>query len=361
MDRLNSWHCRIALFANPRMAQRLLSQKILARLHLRSLGCDQLRSLTVTDSAFFVLERPLPSVTPRALTSEARGELWIPRLSELWNYLSTYPRLGTKLRASWGLQWNYNQTLARSRTPRPGFCKGAHNARGSKQFVALQADYLDYRPEFVRRGYGQPWDRFKIIMSAGRRGRGAWRITASVDTDGLLYSQQFYGLWPVGFESEDELFALTAVLNGPLASAYIATHSPESRLRKSAVERIPIPRTLPLNISSLVKKYVASCAVAEPLIDADAVQDALTRIDAGVLEAYDLPPRLEREMLETFRASLRPTVHDWSHWLPEGFRPFIPLHEFVSGQYRQATGNWLSASIEPWPEREAAAIREILG
>src|ERR1700730_3652744 len=248
----------------------------------------------------------------RAVTDEPTRELWIPRLAELWEYLGGYPSLGTKVSASWGLQWTYPQSEAFSNTPRPGFCRGIHNARGSRQFVPSQPVYLDYRPEFVRRGYGQPWDHHKLIMSAGRRGRGAWRISAAVDTSGLLYSQQFYGLWPILSGGEEELLALAATLNGPLPSAYIATHSPESRLRKHAVERIPIPRSLPLHVAPLVSEYIARCHVGDGLFDVGMLNNLLMRIDAAVLEAYELPPRLEREMLETFRTSTRPTMHGWS-------------------------------------------------
>ena len=68
-------------------------------------------------------------------------------------------------------------------------------------------------------------------MNEGRLSRGPWRIGAALDTQRLLYSQQFFGLWPVATLTEKELFALLAILNGPLANAFIALHSPAKGIR----------------------------------------------------------------------------------------------------------------------------------
>jgi hypothetical protein len=86
----------------------------------------------------------------------------------------------------------------------------------------------------------------------------------------------------------------------------------------------------------------------------------LTRIDAAVLEAYDLPPRVERELLEFFRHEERPVAHAWKHWLPDRFEPFIPLHEFVSEQYQKATQPWIQEVFKPLPPEEVEALREYM-
>lgn len=296
----------------------------------------------------------------RAATDEPEGDLWLPRLKALWDYLERYPRLEAKLRPSRGLEWTYNQRKAYSLEPRQGFRRGVRNVQGSKQFVPDQPVYLDYRRECVRRGYGQPWDQPKLIVSASRRGRSGWRASAALDTKGLLFSQQFYGLWPVNDASQDELLAFCAVLNGPLASAYLATQSPEERYRKSAVGSIPLPPCVPVGVAELVSEYISKIAAAAPLQDGNAANDILMRIDAAILAAYDLPPRLEHELLEFFRGSVRPTVHEWRHWFPPNFESFIPLHRYLSDEYRVATSGWVLDVFKPLPEAEAAALREFL-
>ena len=296
----------------------------------------------------------------RAAGDEPTGDLWLPRLKALWDYLEPYPRLETKLRASRGLEWTYDQRNAYSLEPRPGFQEGLHKVRGSAQFIPARTVYLDYRREFVRRGYGQPWAQPKLIVSAGRRGRGGWRISAFLDAKGLLFSQQFYGMWPVKPASLDEWLTLCAVLNGPLASAYLATQAPEKGHRILAVERIPIPRNLPIGVAELVSEYISKATTADLLQDEKAMKTTLERIDAAVLAAYNLPPRFERELLEFFRGSERPTVHNWAHWFPEHFAPFIPLQEYLSDEYKTATRPWIQEVFTPLPPEDAAALLRVL-
>lgn len=297
-------------------------------------------------------------VLTRPIADEPTGDLWIPPLPELWRYLETYRRLGETLKPTWGLQWTYNQTEAFSEKRQPGFRKGLHGARRLRQFVRNKPVWLDYREEFVRRGYGQEWDRPKLIVNEARLSRGPWRIAAALDADGLLYSQQFFGLWPTTPLSERDLLALSAVINGPLANAFIAVRSPAKGIRATAVAEIPIPRSLPGQLGSLVEQYV------EHLNDqslfnqnADLLRGLLNQIDAEVLEAYDLPPRLERELLDFFRDAERPVGHPWMHWDDSIPGAGLRLAERTSGRFK-FTQNWVSDVFRPLPEREAALLRE---
>jgi hypothetical protein len=53
-------------------------------------------------------------------------------------------------------------------------------------------------------------------------------------------------------------------------------------------------------------------------------------------------------------------MHEWKHWLPGDFAPFIPLHRFLSDEYKVATSGWVLDVFKPLPENEADAIREYL-
>src|SRR6266478_2674188 len=101
----------------------------------------------------------------RPVAEDATGELWIPPLASLWQYVDSYPRLGTKLQPSRGLEWTYDQTKAFSEQPQPGFRKGLHSARRFRQFVLGRPVWLDNRRESVRRGYDQDWDKPKLITN----------------------------------------------------------------------------------------------------------------------------------------------------------------------------------------------------
>jgi hypothetical protein len=295
----------------------------------------------------------------RPISDEPKGELWLPALGEVWNYLKSYPKLGSRVRPRWGLRWTYKQENACSDRPREGFRRGLHNAKHHKQFFIGRPVFLDFRLKYVREAYDQDWDKPKLIINAARLSRGPWRIGAITDFHSLLYSQQFYGLWPIEPIEGQELLALSAVLNGPVANAFVALHSPSNRFRALAVQQIPIPSSFPSGISELVAEY--SAQVNKPrALDDQYLGTLLSQIDAIVLKAYDLPPRLERDLLEYFRGSHRPVAHSWQHWFPEEFKPFIPLHRYLSDEYKIATSGWVNELFRPLPKDEAAALREYM-
>jgi hypothetical protein len=323
----------------------------------------KLRSTEVADQdRLTFLKTGEPTITRelvRPVPAEPTGVLWLPPLGKLWSYLEDYPRLRSKLRPRWGLRWTYKQTNAWSDRPREEFQPGVFSAKHHKQFFIGRTVFLDFRPRFVREAYDQEWDKPKLIINATRLSRGPWRLGAFVDLKGLLYSQQFYGLWPNAPLEKHELFALSAILNGPVANAFIYTHSPDYRFRAAAVRRIPIPQLLPMSLGDLVAEYSARLNKPRLLTDPH-LPNLLSQIDAAVLKAYDLPPRLERELLELFRRTKRPVAHDWEHWLPENFKPYIPLHRYLSPEYATATSGRILDVLKPLPENEAAALREYL-
>ena len=65
-------------------------------------------------------------------------------------------------------------------------------------------------------------------------------------------------------------------------------------------------------------------------------------MDAEVLRLYSLAPRLERQILDTFAGSERPGVpFKMDRYFPDGFEPFIPLHEYLSEEFRDASAERL--------------------
>ncbi len=153
------------------------------------------------------------------------------------------------------------------------------------------------------------------------------------------------------------MLALVAVLNGPVANAFIASHSPEQRLTIDAIHNIPLPATLPLAIASLVEEYVALSTKKELFTDlAEKLAELLTRIDTAVLEAYDLPPRLESQLLEFFTGAMRPIAQPWTHWDETHPGPGLRLSERLTGKFADR-GAWISEVFKPLPEEEAALIR----
>jgi hypothetical protein len=199
--------------------------------------------------------------------------------------------------------------------------------------------YLRMRLEDQRsNSYDKPWDRPKIIVNKARRARGNWRIAAFADLEGLVFYQTLQGVWP---HDETLTIALSAVLNGPLANAFVATS--ESRdVTADTLYDIPIPKfdkqQLQL-LSMLVSAYVTLAGTDEPL-QSDKNQelgDLLRRIDAVVLNAYDLPARVERELLNFFNNQHRPVPFEFGSYFPQNFSPSYSLSEYLSPDFKQLT------------------------
>ena len=221
--------------------------------------------------------------------------------------------------------------------------------------------WLDMEPRHLTHAKKRRWERHKVIINGVRRSRGPWRLVAIADVTGLVFSQQLLGLWPKSDLSGEDLWALAAVLSGPVANAFIATHSPGNRFRIDALRSIPLPSTLPSKAGLLARQY--SEAIYNQTILNPQKYDLsrlLSMIDASILEAYDLPPRLERELLEYFRGAHRPVAHDWQHWYPKNFEAFLPLHRYLSEEFRMATSGWALEAFKPLPNEEASALREYL-
>jgi len=299
----------------------------------------------------------------RVYSEKNTDRLWIGELHDLWQRLKEgQTRLGDLVSIHVGIKWNYSQSDAVSLTRKPGFALGLHNAKSIRQFFVGDPVWLDCQPEQLHRAANLTWASAKIVANAVRLSRGPWRIAAAVETKGLVCSQQFFGLWPKQ-ECEIDLHVLCAVLNGPLANAYLAVHSPAKGIRIHVLNDLPVPTAFPNQLSELVRTYSALVSERNELTSPQKqqeTQELLNQIDALVLKAYDLPPRLEKALLEFFRDSKRPVLHPWKHWLPEGFNPFIPLHEYYSPAYKKLTGHWPLEVFEPLPEEEAQLLWEYL-
>jgi type I restriction-modification system DNA methylase subunit len=291
----------------------------------------------------------------------APGRLWIDELDELWETLATLPRFKTIADVHRGIEWQDSQSDATRSEPKKGFLPGIHSSDAVHAFAHDRPIYLDCRTDRLRGGaFGLPWKKPKILANAARISRGPWCFAAAIDRDGLVASQQLFGIWPkFGISLE----ATCALLNGPLAVAYLASHSPPDRLRVEAVNSVPIPNGLSSGIDELVKRYIAIIRERPTLISATYVERAnraLYEIDATVLEAYDLSPRLERRLLEYFRDERRPTLHDWTRWFPPDFQAYLPLHRYLSDELKTAASGWVLKVFKPLPEQEAASLREYL-
>lgn len=281
----------------------------------------------------------------------APGLIGLRPLRDIWEELSSCRRLNSIAEIHRGLEWTYEQSKASHPTAIEGFREGLHRYSdgGFTQFQINKTLYLDCRREFLRgNAINHSWHLPKLISNSARTSRGPWRLAASVDLSGLVASQQFLGIW-LGTQSQAglrDLQALCAILNSPVANAFSFCHDEAQRFRVATMGQIPLPRgTIAGALYELVEEYqnVVGNTEAGPLFEnhARSAASILMDIDAQVLAAYDLPPKLERALLRFMRDGDRPCTHAFPHYPgSEQSAAAIPLKTRLSTQKTDKFQAW---------------------
>jgi len=322
----------------------------------------KLRSVTVKDADRLEFLRSGVTSAPRHRTSLVRNaRLWIGTLDELWEHLARNPRLGDVAKIYRGLQW-WHQKDGVSKEPREGFRPGVYRPLESLEpFRILRTAWLNFDPTSLMYPGppSRPWHLPKVLANNQRLSRGPWRLAAAYDATGLAASQQFFGIWPRQGRISGQV--LEAVLNGPLANAYLTEHSTKQHFTNTTLRQLPIPQKVEEEAIELtVGRYRDALRESDRRVDDELLNRLLTDVDAQVLKSYDLPPRLERQLLEFFRGHRRPVAHDFKHWFPEDLTAFIPLHEYASPDFDRVVGPWILEVFTPAPPEEADALARFI-
>jgi hypothetical protein len=288
--------------------------------------------------------------------------LWNPPLWEIWDYLKNYPRLWNIAEFHQGIQWNLpleeNKSALISYDPKPGFEKGLDKVPGRiEPYYVKHFAYLNMAEEYRRRkAHLFPWELPKVIANRAVISRGPWRIMGFPDKSGLVCRENFIGIWPNrGINVE----VISAIINSPLVNAALYAMEGKRLNRNSTLKQIPIPFPDTIDaerISSLVKQYAKLRSEFEkhPLEKKDIGQciKTIMEIDGLILKAYDLPPRLERKLLELFRGHPRPVPFNFPDYFPEDFSPCIPLHKYIEMDLKQASAGQLLKRITPFDSED---------
>ena len=276
------------------------------------------------------------------------SSIWLPALPDVWKATGRMKRLSDVADIHRGIEYNVpfrsNESHLVSKTSRPGYSLGIHKVKGAVEpFLIQRMVYLNVAQDLMRgSAYKRPWKQQKLVVNAARRTRGAWPIAASIDPLGIICYQNFHGIWPADSIS---LEALAAILNGPVANAYVATREGKRVVHRETLQGIPIPdlhADQDEAISNLVRQYteVREAWRVGTLVDADAhdkCANLLRQIDAEVLRAYDLSPRTERTLLNYFAGQKRPGPVEFKEYFPHSFKPHIPWHQYLSQATKEAS------------------------
>jgi len=275
----------------------------------------------------------------------------VPRLRHLWEHLEDLPKFSTiasirtGIRYKKGVREDVKHPTKQARNRKLGIAEVDDNFM---QFSCHGQVLFALDPELQQNAaWTYDWDSKKVIVPASRNSRGAWRYAAALDESGLCVSRRFYGVWPA-VDGINE-YVLAALLNSPLAEAYVFTHSFQRDIRVQTYEDIPIPPAEKLAqsaqaIESLVREYKA---VADRVsVNPKVANQLLLRIDAEILKLYDLPPRLERSLLDLFWGyNDRHVPFDFYGYMPPTYRPALPLHIYISSAFEESKAENLLAAL----------------
>lgn len=234
---------------------------------------------------------------------------------------------------------------------------------GSRGFLKFHNDlkiteqpkvwYLNIRSEAIRsRRRGTDKRISQVLLNYAPVSRGPWRLKALIDYEGHPVTSSFLVVRP-----QTEVWSLEvlwAILNSPLANAYAYCHGTKRTVLTGMIRALPIPdvgKEALNRVSRLVKKYFelfsSASKVFQTDLDTKEAKRKMLAIDAEVMRLYDLPPKLERQVLDLFDGWERNGVDfKFTRYFPEDFDSFIPLHEYLSEEYQRSTVSFVSKWVE---------------
>jgi hypothetical protein len=279
----------------------------------------------------------------------AKRSLQLPELPEVWDFLLSYPTLGEVAEIHRGIEWNIpltedgvetgNRSQLVRNQPAPGFREGIAPQTDFEIFEQPATAYLNFRPEVQRGGpWRHAWEKPKAIVNKAARRRGHWRIAAFPDSKGLACYQTYFGVWPKSNIFDE--WSLAAVLNSPVANAFVATREGKTDVTKETLMLIPVPlftEVQKTRLRELIREY-QKVTSSFPLENVRGnAESLLKQIDATVLSGYRMPPRIERQLLDFFRNQDRPVKHPFSEYFPQDFLVYFSLSDYLSPNFDQAT------------------------
>jgi len=158
---------------------------------------------------------------------------------------------------------------------------------------------------------------------------------------------------------------LWALMNSPVANAFAYCNSGKRDILVGTMRKMPVPHWSAAHaarIEQAAQRYRELATSTGPLYQTEAtpegVHRALLEMDAAVLQAYDLPPRLERQLLDLFTGVERKGVGcTFNGYYPPGFSSYLPLHLVLSERFQRAAADVTGDRFKPG---QSAHVREAL-
>lgn len=327
---------------------------LLGRRNGLSRGAPNLRYRRVYEGDMEGFKNRLAFSSERILTQDrfvnaGRSDLRVPELEEIWKYLSSFPRLASLADIGQGLIHHGRDLPTGAWT-----VESYRKRRGVAGFADVPADLnvyglpvtasINLEKAVIRRpvsgtttGVGQ------VLLNYHPVSRQPWRLKPVIDRKGHAVTSSFLTIRPL--DPRTPLEYPWCLLVSPLANAFAYCFLQKRNILAGSVRQLPVPRTDESGVSRILaaaSKYLDLGRQSEQFMgvapSADSVHAALLALDAEVLKLYDLPPRLERQLLDLFTGVERKGVGcEFRGYYPPGLDAYVPLHELISDDYARST------------------------
>src|SRR4030095_8246200 len=188
---------------------------------------------------------------------------------------------------------------------------------------------------------------------------------AIIDRAGHAVTSRFLTLRPL--TKSYPLEFLWGLCNSPFANAYVYTHTGKRDVLTGMMRAMPVPHLAASAIQRVVEAVHTYFEAVAPSVgggmtfafDSHAACTLLQHVDAEILRLYDLPPRLERQLLDLFSGYERLGVpFDFRRYFPEDFEPYFPLCIYLSEEYQRSTAGALRKRYKPMTDPAILAALE---
>jgi hypothetical protein len=325
------------------------------------------------------------AVSLESIEAKDSYDLRVTPLQDIWDYSADLPTFDSIATVGRGIEFRHIKE-ATSRAKLSGaeqgfvrFEKTVEIRPGKRQTVLLKTTELPdlywmnlSEGAIANARYGMPSGRPRVLLNYGRSSRDEpWRLTPLIDPKGRATSNCCMVIEPKA-RSWDCL-VLWAILNSPLSNAFVFCHSMERHNLEGTIRKMPVPHydeEVFDKIKRLVSTYFdldrGNNETLRIESDKKELRKLLLSIDAEVMRLYDLPPKMEKRVLDLFQGSQRKGVDfRFDGYYPDGFESAIPLHEYLSEEYQRSTvafaDEWVRKNRSPEVDgllREAVAAFE---
>jgi hypothetical protein len=255
----------------------------------------------------------------------------VPDLDNIWNALSTLPRLEDIATVGQGLHY-------RAELPEGaitfcdehvrGFVLGFVRSRRDLQLHQLpKLFWMNLDKALVSRSRsGAEAGTPQVLLTYGRASRGPWRLKALADKVGRAFTSSYIGVRPRSETYTIEV--LWALLNSPIANAFAFSHLGTRNNIVGDIRRIPVPAKT--DLTAVHASAVRYLEAAESDSEKVHLGKLLLDVDAEVLRLYSLPLKVEQVVLAMFAGWKRVGVpFSQVQYMPQVLEGKISFSDFL--------------------------------